>query len=98
MRALAFTPDGKQLVAVEDPEDNLSRGLNWKSAYLKGRDVRVLDVDRDGAFARVRLGLVDGQVVVVHLERAELPAMRLTCSSMTEEPPATWGVRSIVST
>jgi hypothetical protein len=74
------------------------RAVRERFSLDRIEDVRVLDVDRDGAFALVRLGLVEGQVVVVHLERAELPAMRLTCSSRTEELPATWSVRSIVST
>ncbi|MGH2629566.1 MAG: sucrase ferredoxin [Actinomycetota bacterium] len=57
-------------------------------------DVRVLAVHREGRLARVRLGLDDGEVLV-HLVRNELPAMRLTCASRTEEAAATWDVQSI---
>ncbi|MET0799599.1 MAG: sucrase ferredoxin [Actinomycetota bacterium] len=77
------------------PAQAADRAVRERFSLDRIDDVRVLGVDRDGALARVRLGLVDGEVVVVHLLRTGLPAMRLTCSSRTEESAATWIVESI---
>ncbi|HET9311592.1 MAG TPA: sucrase ferredoxin [Actinomycetota bacterium] len=57
-------------------------------------DVIVLDVERHGDLAHLRLRLPAGDARVV-VERRELRPMRLTCAAMVEEPPVDWVVRDM---
>lgn len=57
-------------------------------------DVELRSIERDGDRARVRLD-VPGGGAIVDVEGRRLPAMRLTCSSRTDEVPIAWSVRSI---
>jgi hypothetical protein len=70
------------------------RALRAELGLERIDDVRHVGTERDGGRASVRLGSPTGEAVV-RLTRIHLPAMRLTCASVTDEQAASWQVESI---
>jgi len=68
--------------------------LRTRSGLDRIDDVRLVAVERTGDVATVRLAS-PGAEALVKVVRNELPPMRLTCASGSEEAAATWTVESI---